>query len=109
MLVGSYYMRKENTYIEIRLITQVNGERQHQRMIASFNEIPDADFDDLATSMINLYSNFGATDLRESGANVAFEQHSGRGRRFDFRSFEMITSSEYNNQILIIITVGYRV
>ena len=109
MLVGSYYMRLENTYIEIRLITPVNGERQNRRMIASFNAIPEASFDDLANQMINLYSNFGTTDLRETEANIAFEQNSRRGRRFDFRSFQMITSSEYKNQILIVITVGNRV
>ena len=109
MLVGSIVIRIQSTSIEIRLITPVIGERQNQRMISSFNAIPRSDFDLLANQMIALYSNFGAQDLRVTEANFAFERNVGRGSRFNFRSFEMISSSEYRNQILIVITVGHRV
>lgn len=111
MLVGSIVIRIRSTLVEIRLITPAIGERQHQRMISSFNAIQRSDFDLLANTMIALYSNFGAQDLRETEANFAFERHVGRGSRFNFRSFEMISSSEYRNQveISIIITVGHRV
>ena len=38
-------MHIDITYIEIRLITQIDGERLHQRMQRSFSEIPDDDLE----------------------------------------------------------------
>lgn len=44
-ILCSYYMHIDITYIEIRLITQIDGERLHQRMQRSFSEIPDDDLE----------------------------------------------------------------
>ena len=105
-ILCSYYMRIDITYIEIRLITQIDGERLHQRMQGSFSEIPDDDLELLAHQMIALYSNFGTNDLHEAEANNFFVSHCGRGNRFQFKSSEMITTSVYPNEILIVIEVG---
>ena len=48
-------------------------------------------------------------DLHEAEANYFFVNHCGRGNRFQFKSSEMITTSVYPNEILIVIEVGLRV
>ena len=76
-------------------------------LIPEFNlQIPEDDFQLLAIQMTNSYPVFSTADLRESDANIFFQRNSGRNR-YHFKSAEIKNSTDFPNQIFIIIDVGF--
>ena len=83
--IGSHVFRIDQTLVEVRLFTEVEGLRQIQRMKESFQLIPVHAFAILANQMVNSYANFTENNLKESDANLSFEANSGRQIKFTFR------------------------
>ena len=83
--IGSHVFRIDQTLVEVRLFTEVEGQRQIYRMEESFQLIPKDAFGILANQMVNLYANFTENNLKESDANLCFEKNSGRQIKFTFR------------------------
>ena len=85
MIIGSYVSRIHESYVEIRLVTDIEGSRRVERMKKSFHLIPKEALLFLANQMIGSYANFTEQNLKESDANISFERNSGRRLKFTFR------------------------
>ena len=109
MIIGRFYTLKDETAIEVRVITAIEGQRQIERIESSFNLIPDDSMETLANQMIDMHSDFTENNLKETDANRIFEANCGRGARFTFMESEMKTTSKFPGQLLICIEIGHRV
>ena len=107
-LVGSFHMRYNQCQVEIRLFTELRGERRIERMNIGFHHIPQTCFFHLARDLIDNFPIYSVRRLRASEANRYFVANSGRGERFYFMESAMATCTRCPRQILITIEIGHR-